>query len=351
MGGIHQYTLCLAEALRAESGVDVDVLFPRSGRCPSRRGAARAPAGYDALLVQYNPFAYGRRGVAPQLPLHVARFRREARARIALMVHEPYVPADSVRTGLMHGWQRLQLTALMFAADVIFASMERWVRELAAQWPKRATFHLPVGSNLPDMRAARERQRERLEIDGHVVLTTFGSGHPSRRLDFVAAAANSVAETGKPVVLFNLGLGSPPVIGVDRRVRVYEPGRLHVDDLARTVAATDVYLAPLVDGASTRRTTLAAALQHGLPIVATDGASTGRTLRDSAAMRLVPIDDREAFVQEVGRLVADDEQRVRLGQAARRFFDQRLDWPILARSVLQRLGGGGAPPPDEFEST
>ena len=67
----------------------------------------------DAVLVQYNPFSYGRWGFAPWLVALTWALRlRRREPRIALMVHEPYVPMITWRSTVMGLWQRAQLRLL-----------------------------------------------------------------------------------------------------------------------------------------------------------------------------------------------------------------------------------------------
>src|SRR4051794_33377407 len=68
----------------------------------------------DALILQYNPFSYGPRGMAPRLLRDLRALRRRAPTLlIALMVHEAYVPMNSVRWALMGAAQRLQYSAIL----------------------------------------------------------------------------------------------------------------------------------------------------------------------------------------------------------------------------------------------
>jgi glycosyltransferase involved in cell wall biosynthesis len=204
------------------------------------------------------------------------------------MVHEPFVPMVNWRWTLMGIWQRLQLMALRFSADMVFASIEAWAAHFGAAWPGRPTYHLPVGSNLPDRRSFRDRKRLSIGVEGAIVLATFGQNHPGRLWHCVVEASNALVESGRKVVLLNLGADVPRLVGLHRDVVVHTPGYISGDKVARWLSAADIYLAPLADGASTRRTTLMAAMQHGLAIVATDGSLTDTILRTSGALRLVP---------------------------------------------------------------
>jgi glycosyltransferase involved in cell wall biosynthesis len=242
------------------------------------------------------------------------------------------------RWTLMSLWQRSQLLALHALADVVFASIDSWAAMLRRLRPRRPVYHLPVGSNVPDLRAKRAEARARLgATDGTVVITAFGTAHPARRLDYIVAAANAVAR-GVPTVLQNLGASAPDLHGIQSAVRLSQPGYQSPAALAECLAATDMFLAPFVDGVSTRRTTVMAALQHGLPIVGTEGALTDRVLRSSGrALRLVPVARRDLFVDAALRLASQRNERNAIGRAARELYLEHFDWPVIAERLQLSL--------------
>ena len=174
---------------------------------------------------------------------------------------------------------------------------------------------------------------------GAVVLATFGQNHHSRLAQYVVCAANSVATSGRPVTLMNLGDGLQGLTGLDERVSLLSPGSLPAEALARLLSTTDVYLAPFVDGVSTRRTTLMSALQHGLAVVGTEGPLTDKILSYSDALRLVPVGRPEIFGETVRQLATTPEDRRRLGHRARSLYESCFDWPILARRLALALDG------------
>ncbi len=330
--GIRDYTVQLADALRRFEGVSAEVLGP---------GALNGTlVDYDTVVLQYNPFMYGRWGFTPWLPAALLRMRRRhPTLEVALMVHEPYVPMINWRWTLMGIWQRSQLFALRAVADPVFASIDAWTSTLGEMRPRRVVHHLPVGSNLPDRRPYRKEAR--LGIGGTpetLIVSTFGTAHPARRLEYVTAAVNAIAANGVPTIFLNLGAGAPAFDGVAPSVRVLAPGLQSPPALAEFLSATDLFLAPFADGVSTRRTTIMAALQHGLAVIGTDGPLTDPTFRESDhALRLVPVGREDLFVDAAMKLAARQEERERVGKAARRLYDERFDWPIIAEALLSHL--------------
>jgi glycosyltransferase involved in cell wall biosynthesis len=330
--GIRDYTHLLRHALQRQS-VAADIL-EWSGRGPAR--PAHLP-GVDALVVQYNPFSFGRWGFAPDLPLFLASLRRRRRRpRIAVMFHETYVDMRNARWALMGAWQRAQLLAVQACADVQLCSIQRWTERLRRTALGRPVHHLPVASNLPDARADRERTRAALgAADDTLVLGCVGLRHPGRLEEHVLAASHAAAQAARPVLLLDLGPGERTVERLGAHVTLRRTGFLEERALAGHVAATDVFLAPYRDGVSTRRTTVMAALQHGIPVVGTKGHLTDDVLARAPELVLTGPDRPEPFAAAVAVLAGDDGHRERLGAAGRRLYETRFDWPVL----VERLRG------------
>jgi glycosyltransferase involved in cell wall biosynthesis len=256
--------------------------------------------------------------------------------RQAVMVHEPFVRINSVKSLVMGTWQRLQLRAVLSGADVVMVTTSSWIPLLPAHCHAVA---VPAGSNLPDRRERRESQRRALGVGGDtLVLATFGTDHPSRLLDHVVAAANAVAAHRQPVTLQCLGAGTLALHGLDPAVVVHRPGRQSIDDLATELSAADIFLAPFADGLSTRRTTLMAALQHALPVVGTAGRLTEPDLRaEDAAIHWVASGDRKRFADAALVVAEDAALRQQCGVAARALYDRRFSWELIARVILGAL--------------
>src|SRR5262249_18302153 len=101
------------------------------------------------------------------------------------------------------------------------------------------------------------------------------------------------------------------------------------------------------DGVSTRRTTLMAALQHGLAVVGTDGHNTDRMLRDANnSLRLTAVGDRDAFAGAVCELAASRGTRAELGSHARSLYETEFDWTVVSGRLIAGLRNGASPPPE-----
>lgn len=301
----------------------------------------------DWLLLQYNPFSYGRWGFNPFLPQAMRAIkRRSPHTRLAVMVHEPFVPflsSENWKFAIMTVWQRWQLWALGRTADVMFFSIELWAQKFGRWFRGKPVRHLPVGSNVPRVAITRDEARRRLGIaEGTSVLGVFGTAHPARLLPWVRQAAEAVAGEGRDMLILHIGPDADLVRRLMGSLPLRADGPLPAEEVSRRFAAMDVYLIPFADGVSTRRTSLMTSLQHGLATVATVGRSTDSILRNAGgrALLLAPTDAPEEFCRSAVQLAADAPLRGTLGSAAQSLYDDQFDWPRIAailRGTLEDL--------------
>jgi glycosyltransferase involved in cell wall biosynthesis len=241
------------------------------------------------------------------------------------------VPIADWRSLLMGGWQRAQLAALARLSDHLFASIEAWTHLFG----RRPAAHLPSGSNLPDARERRQAMREELGLDGSLAVATLSSGHPSHLTDYVGEALRRLVTDGVSPVFLQLGAGSSGVEGIPATVRVVRPGPLPAERLAEHVAAADMLLAPFVDGVSTRRSSLMAALQQGVAVVGTRGALTDPCL---LRLELVNVGDEAAFAEHVSAVATSRGRCERLGESGRELFERSFAWSAIATRLLRTVG-------------
>jgi glycosyltransferase involved in cell wall biosynthesis len=127
--------------------------------------------------------------------------------------------------------------------------------------------------------------------------------------------------------LLLLGRGSD-VFAADLRERLPElehrvvgVGTLEADALSAHLQACDLMVQPYGDGASTRRSTLMAALIHGVPVVTTVGRLSEPFWSSSRAVSAVPAGDVDAAVA----LATDAGRRHDQSVAARGLYAARFD--------------------------
>jgi glycosyltransferase involved in cell wall biosynthesis len=102
------------------------------------------------------------------------------------------------------------------------------------------------------------------------------------------------------------------------------------------LSAADLFLAPYVDGVTTRRTTLIAALQHGVPVLGTDVGRSDEVLVRSPAIARAPL-DADRFAAVAAELAADRGRLESMGIAARALYLEEFAWDVIAARYLTLL--------------
>jgi glycosyltransferase involved in cell wall biosynthesis len=129
-------------------------------------------------------------------------------------------------------------------------------------------------------------------------------------------------------------------------VRLIDDNPHPKDEISRRFAAMDVYLAAIAEGVSTRRTSMMAALEHAVAVVATAGAATDPVLRraDGEGLVLAPAESPGAFGEAAAALAADPARRAAVARGGRELFDREFAWPRHVDRLAGALGlAGGAP--------
>jgi glycosyltransferase involved in cell wall biosynthesis len=170
--------------------------------------------------------------------------------------------------------------------------------------------------------------------DGRLVVATLSSGHESHLVPYVETAVASIATQSPDLLLLTLGAGAREVRVPG--VEVVRSGELPPDQLARLVAASDLFLVPLIDGVSTRRTSAMAALQHGVAVVATDGHLTDSILRDGG-IALAPVGEPHTFASLAADVASNAAQRAELARGGRALYEASFDWPAIAECFVSTI--------------
>jgi glycosyltransferase involved in cell wall biosynthesis len=348
--GIGDYTSLLAQVLSRKSGVDAPVcVYTRKGENQEFAGINVIPF-FDAtnaasfsrlkplihsiqhsgwLLVQYNPFGWGRRGFCPAVPKTLRAIRKLPQApRIGVMFHELFTEDAGWKNKLMKAWQRIFTLQVAKAADLRLASCQAYADWLDERGLPASS--LPVGSNLPDVPRKLHGGAETLYFG------TFGSSHFSRRIDLVAAAVAAVRAQGIDARFVFVGSGGDKAKGAFQKAGIpfRATGGISPRDAAEEIAKLDVFLAPFSDGLSGRRTSAIAALQAGVSLVSTAGHRTDSFLRQKNDESFFLAGSDEDFMEKTSLLAKDQHLRQCVGMAGRTFYQKMLDWPVIGEQLV-----------------
>ena len=358
--GIGDYTYWLASAL-AQNQVDTSVWTSIGRQRVSCEGVEVNPffdpgqpqsikqlpallakgRGLDWLVVEYNPFGFGRWGYCPWLIDTLRRLKKSRGARVTVMFHETQVPDRPFKLWVMRQWQNRQLRALARLADAIFVSTTRWIAEVKEVFPKAVCHHLPVGSNLPSSQLSYESAREKLKIPPEtLVLGMFGSSHPSRMTDWMRAAVRGAASVQDKLVVLYVGKDGQSFREVCSGFPFMDEGPLPAEAAADRMRAMDLLISPFIDGISTRRGSAIAGFQHGVAVASTWANHTDALLREDApgSLILAPRDDQKAFTEKINQWIVTKWKRAESRrEEMEAFFQRHFAWPVIARKMLEQL--------------
>jgi len=355
LDGIGDYTGLLAGELGSRHEVRVFTGFQKSYSANAKvpvlgvfdpakpatvRGLLKAVAAdppLDRLVVQYNPFGFGPRGYNPWLPLALSRLRTQV--PVSVMFHETYVPCESPAQFAMRLWQIPQFVSLCRISGPIYSSCSRWLPAIRRAAGRDAIL-LPVGSNIGLSKLSRLEARSRLGVDENTrVWGVFGSAHPSRLLDWICEAAKATASSaGSGSALVYIGADGEEFRRIlDPGVRFIDCGLLPGDAVGDRLMAADCMLAPFIDGLSTRRGSVIAAFQHGIPVVSTSSRWTDALLlgQEELSVFLSPVHDGADGFASLTRRVANGLPIAVSRQIALKEYSARhFGWPSISAALL-----------------
>ena len=310
-----------------------------------------------ALLLHYSVFAYSYRGF-PVFVRPVLSVARKLGVPTVTLLHEYAYPwhRHGVRGKAWALSHRLLLRDVMRASSAVAVTTDFRADWLSTRgWlPRRRTVLAPVFSSLPaaDAGAAPERERPRIGL--------FGYAHEGVVKEVVLDALRSLQDRGVEVELLLAGApgrssaaGESWLAGARARGIARPPafsGMLPAQELSNMLSGCDVLLSADNIGPTSRRTTLAASLAAGVPVVALDGRYSWRELRDCEAAQLVePTPD--ALADALAGLLDDADRRAQLARRGREFALTAMSAERSARAVggllreLSARTGAGAPSP------
>jgi glycosyltransferase involved in cell wall biosynthesis len=282
--------------------------------------------------------------------LFAAALRLAIRARLVLTMHELWIPLSPhparLLLGLLQRAQALALAALSDAA--IVTTVVNRQRLTALPRPMRPPLQqLPVGSNVPVSTQPSARAEPILQgvPPSSAILAVFSPLTVGKAFLPLLDVLDMLPETSL-LCIGGLSDGERVRAGPIRREiaqrgfaqRVVWTGYLPAEDVSGLLQLSALYLHLQEAGASFRSTALAAAMEHGLPIVAYRGRETEPDFVDGSNIRLVDPDEPRALTSTVRQVLADQALRQRLAAGAHMLWQQRCSWTSIAEATMACYG-------------
>jgi glycosyltransferase involved in cell wall biosynthesis len=221
--------------------------------------------------------------------------------------------------------------------------------------PPGRVLVVPHGAPAYD-RAQRPAARARLDVDGRVVLTTFGLLNRFKGIEDVLRALPALVADCPETLYLVLGRPHPyepadfypalrtlaAELGVAEHVRFVDRF-LEDDELADALLATDIYLTPYHDLAQVSSGTLTFALSAGCCCVSTPYLYARHVLAEGRGV-LVPPGEPAALAAALRPLLADPARRATYAEAAAA-YGARLHWSHIGQQYLDIFGAVARPLP------
>jgi len=366
-GGVADYTRELARALAA-AGQEVGVLTSAQATPPpADPGIAVFPEvtswGWriwdvldaftadwqpDVVHIQYQTAAFG---MHPAINLWAWRpWSQRPRALTAVTFHDLLPPYLFPKAH----WLRLRdwvTNTLALTMDIVITTNPEDTEQLRAIRPD--VVEIPIGSNIPDnpppdFDRAAWRAHWGVPRDAPLICY-FGFLNASKGGEMLVDVLGELVERGIDAHLLmiggRVGASDPTNYAYLQKVeaRIAERGlsdRVHWTDhipsqqVSAAFHISDVCLLPYQDGASYRRGSFMAALEHGMAIVTTAPMTPYPDLIHGQTLLFAPPDNVQAMTDAVARILQDEELRRRLGENART-LSRKFTWQAIARAYLR----------------
>jgi glycosyltransferase involved in cell wall biosynthesis len=349
-GGVGPHARKLAEALAALGDevliVSEGPVVPQSGAITVRsvgarwdlRAALRALGllrrfGAGVLLIEYTPFNFNPRSLAP---MFIAALSRASGLRVGTYVHEIFYQEGSaaVKSGLKARVLALRDALMLACTECIFVASDSKRNRLLSIAPfvgSKSVYVLPIGANIEPGPGGTWRA----DRADPTVIMSFGVVMPRRRFEIIIGALARLVARGRDVHLRLVGnvfdrayaeqcLSVAEACGVLQRVTL--TGALEDIDVSDEFRKAYVYAYALEDGIIASSGSLLAAFAHGIPIVAT------RSLSDEADLAACTLQasGEDGFAEAIATILDDPGRRGTLSSDGRALYEERFEWETIA---------------------
>ncbi|HIQ11658.1 MAG TPA: glycosyltransferase family 1 protein [Caldilineales bacterium] len=310
----------------------------------------------DVVHFQYQTAAYG---MHPAVNLWAWRpWSQRPRAVTAVTFHDllpPYLFPKAHWLGL----RRWVTHTLARTLDIAITTNPKDTAQLRPIRPD--VIEIPIGSNIPDASPEgvdRASWRARWGVpEDAALICYFGFLNASKGGEMLVDVLNALVAEGRNAHLLMIGgrVGASDPTNraylekVEARIaangvvdRVHWTGHIPAQQVSAAFHISDVCLLPYQDGASYRRGSFMAALEHGMAIVTTPPALPYPDLEDGETLLYAPPDDVQSMAAAVARVIADESLRQRLGRHAKA-LSRQFGWDAIAAACLRAYEGEYAP--------
>jgi glycosyltransferase involved in cell wall biosynthesis len=282
----------------------------------------------DILHIQYQESMYGGEPAIGFLPWALAA--RGLRPAIVTTLHDMTRPSRGPKLG-----GRFAFESLVYGSKKLTVSNDLEFRGLARRPRLRPRLSVvSVGSNI-ELRTLPPEQRSSLRAsvslkEDAFLIAYFGLVRPDKGLEALIDAMTELRQRSVCVELLVIG-GTGEIESLaayrDRLIErqhaygldevVHFLGHREESEVSQLLQACDLAVLPFVDGASANRTTINAALSHGLPLLTTRGPGTPARFKDGTIALIASPPDSDTLSQAIEDLSRQPEKRESMAKRGR----------------------------------
>lgn len=291
------------------------------------------------VIWQYVPHMYGRGGVNKAVP-EVVEMLAETRTRQMMIAHEIFAPMNWAPNRALYAMsQRSQWKKMTRHMERIGVSSQAWIDQGWGMNSRNEDAYefCPSPSAVPVV-DVEKKHAENWKVDHGLSATTkligfFGDPGPGKQFDWVIDTWIDAQDNSFEVAL--VCIGREPDYQPDSVLSpLFIPtGYIAKEDVSRALQAIDVMALPFESGVSEKRSSFAAALQHGCPIVTVQGENTSEQLQNSEAFWGVESESSDDFSDHVIKLLKDEKSQKILTEKAKKYYESHLSWDFVTQKV------------------
>ncbi len=290
----------------------------------------------ETVILQYTPWLYASKGY--NLTLIDFWQRCHQRFQTLLITHETYFwLLKYPGTWVVGLWQQYVLRSLLLSSHHVFCASELYLHRLKRFSNSKSKIHyLPIPSNIafqPLSPSQKQSLRQKLGMaPEQLVITLFGCGESI--LSNWISALDIYLNYNYSIIWLLLGNAQSLTTLKNPAIR---PGYLAPVELSHYLQISNLMLMPHRFGVSAKRTSLMSALEHGIPVIGTDGMLTDSFLRQLPSIFLASEHFYPAFEKQVLNSLTQLPNLDNLAKVTQNYYDSNLSWSVVTKTLLPYL--------------